>query len=240
MPATKKPGSVERGLVSVSSDGKSFAVKFPFTLRLLRPLAAGDRTFDVDYHVTCVKADKLGYHITRDGIEAVIPVSHAEPAHRVVNGVSYSTRTPDKVVRILERCRRDDTLIFVRLGDRETGRDWMEESFCWGRIGRSTGSIKIPLLVAPKQYGAPGLSDDGIVAIFAMADPDWEDSASAVPILQPLYKHPKYHVPPMRLDKAITPGYVCGAYDEQGGNHAQFKTWREGHLWMANIACLDK
>ncbi len=75
-------------------------------------------------------------------------------------------RTPDEVVAILENARQTWTRLHVSLGDSESGRDWIEENMVHGVIGRSTGSIKIPLLIHNRRsLGGPGLLDHCIVRI---------------------------------------------------------------------------
>ena len=71
--------------------------------------------------------------------------------YKQINGTSYDARTPDEVVAVLENARLNRQRVHVSLGETEgpeAGRDWMEESFVTGLIGRSTGSIKIPLLAS--------------------------------------------------------------------------------------------
>ncbi len=85
------------------------------------------------------------------------------------NGTSYDVRTPDEVVRILENARMNRTRLHVSLGETggpQAGRDWMEENMVEGYIGRSTGSIKIPLLIHnQRSLGGLGLLDHCIVRI---------------------------------------------------------------------------
>ena len=61
------------------------------------------------------------------------------------SGTYYSNETPDNVIRVLESVGGTNQRVKIYLGDRETGRDWMEEDGKVGKIGRSSGSIKIPL-----------------------------------------------------------------------------------------------
>lgn len=86
--------------------------------------------------------------------------------YKTINGTSYDARTPDEVVAILENARQTRTRLHVSLGDSESGRDWLEENDVYGFIGRSTGSIKIPLLIHNrKSSGGSGLLDHCIVRI---------------------------------------------------------------------------
>lgn len=102
--------------------------------------------------------------------------------YKTIDGTSFDVRTPDEVVTILENARQTRTRLHVSLGDSESGRDWLEENMVHGFIGRSTGSIKIPLLIHNRRsLGGPGLLDHCIVRIRT-------SSGGRV-----LYQHPGYH-----------------------------------------------
>ena len=91
------------------------------------------------------------------------PVNDKE--YKVLNGTFYDGRTPDKVCIILDELRQNRNTVKIHLGDTATGRDWNEEHDTIGHVGRSTGDIKIPLLVNTRSYGGPGLLDHCIVKI---------------------------------------------------------------------------
>jgi hypothetical protein len=102
--------------------------------------------------------------------------------YKSINGTSYDVRTPNEVVAILENARQSRTRLHVSLGDSESGQDWLEENMVHGFIGRSTGSIKIPLLIHNRRsLGGPGLLDHCIVRIR-------ESLGGRV-----LWRHPRYH-----------------------------------------------
>jgi hypothetical protein len=67
------------------------------------------------------------------------------------SGTFYSLGTNEKVVDILERCRDEGHRIRIVYGDIETGKSWEECHDIEGKVGRSTGSIKIPLLIHNKR-----------------------------------------------------------------------------------------
>jgi len=89
--------------------------------------------------------------------------------YKQVNGTSYDVRTPNEVVAILESARMNRTRLHISFGETDgpqAGRDWLEENDVYGFIGRSTGSIKIPLLIHNRRsLGGPGLLDHCIVRI---------------------------------------------------------------------------
>jgi len=86
--------------------------------------------------------------------------------YRIENGTSYHHDTPQKVVDILEQCRQSSTRIVLDYGDVKTGKSWNEIYNVTGRIGRSTGNIKIPLLIYSKRsMGGMGILDHCIIGI---------------------------------------------------------------------------
>ena len=106
------------------------------------------------------------------------------------SGTYYSNETPDGVIRVLESLRGTSQRVKIYLGDRETGRDWMEEDSKIGKIGRSSGQIKIPILLSNVQStGGGSILDDCIVKIVT-------SPSSSVRVL---YQHPRYHQPEMKI-----------------------------------------
>ena len=129
--------------------------------------------------------------------------------YKVVNGTSYDVRTPDEVIRVLENARKNHTRIHISLGDTEKslvrirnggtesrlGLDWLNENDTYGYVGRSSGSVKIPLLIHnSRSVGGNAILDHCIVRI--------RRSTGAI-----LYWHPNYHFGKMEtkiLDKPFT------------------------------------
>jgi hypothetical protein len=105
--------------------------------------------------------------------------------YKTIYGTSFDTRTPDEVIRVLESARLNRTRLHICLGETDgpnAGRDWLEEWGSHGYIGRSTGTVKIPLLIANRRsLGGPGLLDHCIIRVRT-------SSGGRV-----LYQNPKYH-----------------------------------------------
>lgn len=102
----------------------------------------------------------------------------------VVNGTTYHDETPAEVIRVLENARIGERRIRLCYGDVKTGRDWLEEYDVTGRVGRSTGTTKIPLILAnSRSSGGPGILDHCIVRITTSTKG------------KVLYSHPLYHKP---------------------------------------------
>ena len=117
--------------------------------------------------------------------------------YKTINGTSYDERTPDEVIAVLENARLNRTRLHISLGETdgpEAGKDWLEENMVHGFIGRSTGSIKIPLLVHNRRsLGGFGLLDHQIVRI--------RTSAGG----RVLWHHPSYHHGKLEIRPKTTP-----------------------------------
>ena len=113
------------------------------------------------------------------------------------SGTYYSEKTSDEVIRVLESIRGTSQRVKIYVGDRVTGKDWMEESDKTGKIGRSSGPIKIPILLSTvDSTGGGAILDDCIVKIVT------SPSASS----RVLYKHPNYHQGEMIIMEEGLPG----------------------------------
>lgn len=127
-------------------------------------------------------------YLDTNQLKIVAPRANTEPdfsKYWVHNGTSYNIETPAEVIEVLEEyrahhVRRDPRArLVIHYGNGKTGQAWDDVSS--GYIGRSTGTIKIPLLVHNRRsMGGPGLLDRCIVKI---------ERARGKRIL---YEHPNY------------------------------------------------
>jgi hypothetical protein len=86
--------------------------------------------------------------------------------YQLVNDTAYSMDTPEKVIEILEWSRDSETRLILDYGDTKTGKSWHETNDIIGHVGRSTGSIKIPLLIqTARSMGGGGILDGCILRI---------------------------------------------------------------------------
>lgn len=103
--------------------------------------------------------------------------------YKIHNGTHYNEKTANSMVILLEHIRALQVRCRFRWGDAKTGKDWGDVCDVIGRIGRSTGSIKIPILLYNvRSLGGGAILDHCIVKIT-------ESRGGRV-----LYQHPKYHI----------------------------------------------
>jgi len=109
--------------------------------------------------------------------------------YKIINDTAYHVETPDKVVSILEEARQNkDIRLRLCYGDTDTGLDWSDVYDTMGYIGRSTGSIKVPLLIkTSRSSGGGALLDHCIIKI--------EQKHSNNSHYVEVYRHPQYHLP---------------------------------------------
>ena len=133
-----------------------------------------------------------------------------EKATQIINNTAYHSETPAAVVRILENKRQSRDRIRMFYGDQQTGKDWKEEWDNIGRIGRSTGNVKIPLLIkTARSRGGSGILDHCIVKI--------QSNGTT------LYSHPSYHLGEMNVTETPAAEYKYHVFFD-GTEHAAFKT----------------
>lgn len=98
---------------------------------------------------------------------------------RLPSGTCYRDDTPDSMAELLEELRASRGRYKFFYGDTRTGRAWGDVEA--GRIGRSTGSIKIPLVIkTARSMGGGALLSSCIVKI--------TESRGG----REVYKHPHY------------------------------------------------
>ena len=112
---------------------------------------------------------------------------HAVKYRRLSNGTCYHAETPADIVSVLEDARVKHTVIRVFLGDTTTGKSWNDEFGAIGKVGRSTGTVKIPLTVSEGDRGGQGILDHCIVRI---------QSRTRI-----LYEHTDFHAGIMEVKK---------------------------------------
>lgn len=155
--------------------------------------------------------------------------STVTPPQRItVNGTAYHQETAPAVIAVLENARTTRKRIRVHYGDRTTGRDWLEENDVCGTVGRSTGSEKIPLLIASaRSLGGGGILSHCIVKITTTTNPR-----------RVLYSHPKYHHgKPQAIETPVEIDGITYALEVtiDGEVHARFRTAEAGKRWLSKM-----
>ena len=83
-----------------------------------------------------------------------------------VNYIAYHKDTPDDLIRVLEKLRKNGKRIRLFFGDQKTGECWHEQYDIMGTISETTGKLKIPILIANnRSVGGTGILTDCIVQI---------------------------------------------------------------------------
>lgn len=147
-----------------------------------------------------------------------------ETTMHIVNGTYYHQDTPAAVIDVLESVRRNGTRIRLSYGDVETGRDWLEEWDVQGRISRSMGPVKVPILLArTTSVGGPALLEHCILKIRQTGKGG-----------RVLYRHPRHHQPTFTVQPSSVPGYQAEVL-ANGEVHARFKTTAQANRWIATM-----
>lgn len=127
----------------------------------------------------------------------------------------------DSLMRVLNNWEGKGWRVRIWYGDRITGESWNEEYDVTGTISRSSGNIKIPILIHNKRsWGGGAILVGNIVRI-----DDIEDRRT-------IWKHKNFFIPAMELtfqDRGN--GYNYHVYSE-GKELAGFKTENQAKRWI--------
>lgn len=106
---------------------------------------------------------------------------HSGRPYLTLRGTFFHPDTSEDVARAIERARLYDMRVRLWQGDTHTGCAWGESNDVCGRIGRSIGPVKAPLLIARRgSLGGPALLDHCIIAVQNTKTREW------------LYRHPTF------------------------------------------------
>lgn len=144
------------------------------------------------------------------------------------NKLEVYNNVNDLLMTILLNSCAYDFRIRIWYGDPETGRSWNEEYNTMGRIGRTTGNIKIPILVNnSRSWGGGAVLMGSIIRI-----DDIEDKRT-------LWKVPNFHVEDMKVYEIFgneNYKYQVAKLSEDSGKwevQASFKTEKQAYNWVA-------
>lgn len=131
-----------------------------------------------------------GDHGSLDGYAKYQAAIDAWGRSRLTQQTYFDPGTDPKAARALESCRREGRKVRLVLGDTATGRCWLNEHDMVGRIGRSTGTMKVPLLVELGEDGGVAILTDCLLRLI-----DWKSGRD-------LYRNPAYRVPGLAIQRA--------------------------------------
>lgn len=148
-----------------------------------------------------------------------MPEEKKPKEYKVVNGTYYDARTPDLLVEALETARLAGKRVRIFIGDTETGVDWLDEYDVLGRISRSMGPIKIPILIKnSRSMGGGGILDHCILKLIFDGHVQ--------------YQAPNYQAPTFTIMPPKDSGFVSSVY-VNGKLHAQFRKQGQAEKWIA-------
>ncbi|AFH21294.1 hypothetical protein CR3_gp129 [Cronobacter phage CR3] len=136
---------------------------------------------------------------------------------------TFNAKTSEAVQKAIMGAYNRGDRVRVWYGNTETGESWLDEYDVTGKIGRSMGEQKIPLLVKnSRSYGGGALLDSSIIRI---------DSINS---RRTLYKHPNFNTGNLVQCAPNSADYV-EAVARHGGDEliAQFKKPGQAARWIA-------
>jgi len=137
--------------------------------------------------------------------------------YKVANGTYYHIDTDDNVIKRLEHARLNDVRVRVFYG--KDGLSWLDEYDTMGTIGRSTGTIKIPLLIhSTRSYGGGAILTDCIIKITVDKRTVYQDGN---------YKEHVFTV----VDSGIAE-YPYAVTVDGNSHHARFETKEKAERWI--------
>lgn len=105
----------------------------------------------------------------------------------------FDPGTDPQAAAVLESRRQTCGKVRLVLGDTRTGEPWLNEYDVVGKIGRSGGSLKVPLLVEEGESGGGAILTSCVLNII-----DWKSGRT-------LYRHPAYREPELSLQPSDVP-----------------------------------
>jgi hypothetical protein len=129
---------------------------------------------------------------------------------RSADGTYFHQETPEAVRAALDAAIATNHRLRVFYGDPDSGRCWNDEFHTLGTVGRSTGPICVPILLANSRSVFGGVILDASIIGIQFAPTWWK------------YRVPNFDVGQWEPGPAESPGYVAAAYCD-GNLHAQFR-----------------
>lgn len=133
--------------------------------------------------------------------------------YKVLNGTAYHEETSNEIVLILERMLEEGKRLRLFYGDAKTGEAWPEEFDVVGKLGRTGGAIKIPILLRTRiSTAGGGILDHCIVGIKVIGKGF-------------IYKHPKFNAGKFEILECCKELDFSHAVMRNNQLHAKFKSY---------------
>jgi hypothetical protein len=131
----------------------------------------------------------------------------------------------EKLIKALETARLENLRVRIWLGDPKVGEAWNEEYNVIGQVGRSGGSIKIPILMSnSRSMGGSAILTRCVLRI------------DNIKTHRTIYKHSKFYVPVMTIKPAAkalkAEGYTTSVF-QKNEYIANFKSEEAAKRWVA-------
>jgi hypothetical protein len=149
-------------------------------------------------------------------------------------GTYYHAETPQALANLLDTLiaeaiaegkagRRPLSTSTLRLflGDRETGRDWLEEERVRGYLAQMDSTLALPLLIASRLPPTGDAFLDHCIVRLQINDVD-------------VWRHPNYHLPELTVGQSPFATVPFGVFAD-GKNVANFYTAAERKHWLAFV-----
>lgn len=124
-----------------------------------------------------------GDHGTLDGYRKHEQAVQAWARSDLSRRTYFDPGTSPELAGVLEGCRKSNRKVRLVLGDANTGEAWLDEYDVVGTIGRSVGSLKVPLLVEAGESGGGAILTACVLAVIEWDSGRWLFRHAA-------YKHP--------------------------------------------------
>lgn len=137
---------------------------------------------------------------------------------------NFNENTSDKVKECIEHCYHSKSRVRIWYGNNNTGECWLEEYDTIGTVGRSSGQVKIPLLLKnARSSGGGGILTNCIIRIDVISSK------------RTIYKHPLFYVPTLgvypNLDEETKVKYPFIVL-KNGTIQARFKAEKQAYKYV--------
>lgn len=160
------------------------------------------------------------YYVEREGMYFEVGIYLGDK-----NKLEVFDNVSEELMNIILRAYKYKFRIRVFYGDIHTGRSWNEDHDVMGKIGRTCGAIKIPILLRRKDshYG------EALLLSSVIRIDDIEDKRT-------LWKLPNFHVEKMTIESRESKDYPFAVMQTQDNgaisNIANFKTEIQAQKWI--------